>query len=241
MALGHIISTISVKGGVGKTTTCFLLAQELVHRGLSVAVIDLDPNSPFLNLRRFREASGREPLCSIYGLKEMTDENFFRTIDKISAENDFTLIDCEGSQNFLLTKAASVSTLTILPLKHSPLDAWSLPTVTQFVEEQSRVMRRPLPYRALLNFTAGGAVVTNWEKDIISDLDAASIPRFQTLLYEGTLFKDMWGEASTLYEMQHDAQESSTKADTANRHVKAIGRMRELCDEVFAVMREGEQ
>ena len=236
MALGHIISTISVKGGVGKTTTSFLLAQEMLQRGLSVSILDLDPNSPFVRLREFRQTAGRPPLCTILGLQEIGEKGFFDAIDGLSKAHDFTILDCEGSQNYMLTKAASVSGLTIIPLKHSPLDAWSLPTVTSFVKEQSRVMHRPLPYRILVNFTAGGAVVTNWERDILNELDANKIPRFQTLLYEGNAFKDMWGEAATLYEMDADLKSGNARPDAIARSTKAITRMQALCDELFTVM-----
>ena len=241
MALGHIISTVGVKGGAGKSTVCYLLAQELRHRGHSVAVLDLDPNHPFLNLQQFRREAGMDDLCTIYGVPEINEKTFFAYHDKVSASHDFTLIDCEGSQNFLLTKAASVSSMTILPVKHSPLDVWSLPVITNFVEEQSRVMRRPLPYRTLVNFTADGAVTTQWERQVIDDLDTELVPRFQTLLFEGIVFKDMWGEVSTLYELQEAAISNNSKELKLKRIAKGIDRMQAICDELFTFMQDDAQ
>ena len=39
-----VISVSNSKGGAGKTTLAMILADQLVENGLSVAVIDADPN-----------------------------------------------------------------------------------------------------------------------------------------------------------------------------------------------------
>ena len=41
-----VISFVSPKGGVGKTTATLLLAGELAHAGGTVRIIDADPNLP---------------------------------------------------------------------------------------------------------------------------------------------------------------------------------------------------
>jgi len=43
----HVIALVNQKGGSGKTTTCLNVAGALADRGLSVLVIDLDPQASF--------------------------------------------------------------------------------------------------------------------------------------------------------------------------------------------------
>ena len=40
------IAFVSTKGGVGKTTSALLLAMGLAERGLTVSMVDSDPNLP---------------------------------------------------------------------------------------------------------------------------------------------------------------------------------------------------
>jgi len=43
----HVIALVNQKGGSGKTTTCLNVAGALADRGLSVLVVDLDPQASF--------------------------------------------------------------------------------------------------------------------------------------------------------------------------------------------------
>lgn len=241
MALGHIISTISTKGGVGKSTSALLLLQELLERGHSVALLDLDPNKPFVKFRTHRTKQGRACPAKILGLGEFDDKKFFELIAELRDAYDFIILDCEGSQNFMLTKAASVTEIVIVPVNVSPLDSWSLPELTGFLLEQSQVMRRPLPYRVLLNFVAQGAVTPVWERDTIREIDEIPLPRFQTKLYEGRCFKDMWGYNSTLYELRQEEVSEKASPDRLRQIDRAIERGSQLCDELFRVMADSGQ
>jgi chromosome partitioning protein len=127
MALGHVIATMNIKGGVGKTTVALLLLQELIARGYKTALLDLDPNKPFVKFRNYRQNSGRDFPSTIIGLGEFDAKSFFPMVEELRESNDFIIIDCEGSQNFMLTKAASVTEAVIVPVNVSPLDSWSLP------------------------------------------------------------------------------------------------------------------
>ena len=43
-----VITMLSPKGGVGKTTTALVLATELAAEGAQVIIIDADPNFPLM-------------------------------------------------------------------------------------------------------------------------------------------------------------------------------------------------
>lgn len=250
MALGHIISTANIKGGVGKTTTAFLLANEITNRGLTVQILDLDPNRAFMRLKEARENANENPLpWDTQGLKEIGGEDgFFDAVDASREVYDFTILDCEGSQNMLLTYAASIAGLTVIPITPSPLDASALVELMKFINSQSKVMGRKMPYRLLVNQTASGAVKESWEKITIEEIDSNNLPRFQNTLYGGPVFKDIWGKRQTLQEIRADfVKELEALANAKNRQKeevtkkiaqldRGIQRSSELCDELFSIL-----
>jgi hypothetical protein len=116
------------------------------------------------------------------------------------------------------------------------LDSWSLPELTDFLNDQAQVMNRPLPYHILVNFTALGAVTPVWERDTITEIDEIGLPRFRTKLYDGRCFRDMWGYNSTLYELRESEANDRASQDRLRQVDRAIERGSELCDELFKIM-----
>ena len=61
-----IISFISQKGGVGKTTLAIHLAVAFSADGLNVAILDLDPQASAAEWKDFRDCHVRPDLVLIY-------------------------------------------------------------------------------------------------------------------------------------------------------------------------------
>ena len=72
-----VISFVSSKGGVGKTTGAVILAGELAEAGRSVVMVDADPNQPLLIWKKVRAVP---PAISI-----VADESADTIIDTIDA------------------------------------------------------------------------------------------------------------------------------------------------------------
>ena len=246
MPLGHVISTLNVKGGVGKTTTALLLAQEMTARGYSTAVVDLDPNAAFIKFGDYRSKQGLPEVFTIKGLADINEATTFAGLLRgLKSTHDFTILDVEGSQNQFVATAGGFSDFAIIPVKHSPLDGWSLRKVMEFIEAQEIIRRGTFPYRVLINYAASGSVMQTWEKEMVADLDRNGFKQFKTRLYDGPIFKDMWGLVSTLDEMlvEETAElAANPKNNAAKRRIeqieKAILRRKILCDEIFTVMTE---
>ena len=64
-----VISFVSPKGGVGKTTATLLLAGELAEAGGTVRLIDADPNLPLVD---WGQLPGRPDAITVVGCR---DEN----------------------------------------------------------------------------------------------------------------------------------------------------------------------
>src|ERR1700704_5847509 len=87
-----IITLAQTKGGSGKTTTAEVLIAEFVHRGLSVAAIDLDPNRP---LGRF---TARAPALSSVQVAVPNDNmRVSDLIANLSSRFDIVVIDLMGA------------------------------------------------------------------------------------------------------------------------------------------------
>lgn len=84
---GKIISTINIKGGVGKTTTIGAMAELLAEINKKVLIIDMDPQANSSQLFQRYETSG-ETINNVLLLKgvEITKENVCRSIQKTENE-----------------------------------------------------------------------------------------------------------------------------------------------------------
>ncbi|RVI32124.1 ParA family protein, partial [Sinorhizobium meliloti] len=113
-----VVSFVSSKGGVGKTTSAVVLAGELAAAGRKVALIDADPNKPLEAWSHLRPVPG--------GLRVIVDdsaETIIDTIEDARAEADFVIVDLEGTATDRIGFAVARSDLVLIPLQSSVLDA----------------------------------------------------------------------------------------------------------------------
>ena len=94
-----VISLISPKGGVGKTTAATLLATQLARKS-QVIVIDADPNRP---IEAWSKLAGVPDNLRV--VSDANQENIIDRIDEAAAEVPFVIVDCEGTAS--LTVAAA--------------------------------------------------------------------------------------------------------------------------------------
>ena len=98
-----VISFVSSKGGVGKTTSAVVLAGEFAAAGRKVVLIDADPNRPLEAWARLKSTPDTVRL-----MIDDSAETIIDTIEEARANADFVIVDLEGTATDQVAVRASV-------------------------------------------------------------------------------------------------------------------------------------
>src|SRR3546814_6379417 len=83
-----IISIANPKGGAGKTTLAFILADQLSSNGASVAVVDADPNAIIAKWHERRTAEGRASPFAV--IAKPSEGAMINTVDQLARSEEHT-------------------------------------------------------------------------------------------------------------------------------------------------------
>ncbi|RQU97780.1 ParA family protein [Burkholderia cenocepacia] len=218
-----VIVFVSPKGGVGKTTSALVLADQLA-RGTDVAVIDADPNKPFA----MWAAGGAKP-DRLEIITDADEENIIDKIEEAAARKPFVIVDLEGTAAKIVILAVSQADLIIIPMQGSQLDASQASRALKVVQQQEKMSRRRVPYGVLLTRTSP-IIRTKTMKHLTTSFEEAGISLFDTELNEREAFKAMFSFAVPLHKLD--------PKDVSNLD-KAVANAEEFASEVIAKLREG--
>lgn len=187
-----VISFVSPKGGVGKTTAALLLAGELASAGGTVRIIDADPNCPLVD---WSGLPGRPEQISVIGCR---DENaIIDEIEKGTAEARFTLVDLEGAATAAVTFAIAQSDLVIIPCKGSHLDAAQAARAIKLVKQTGRGVKRDIDF-AILFSQIPPALRSSNQRDIADQFTDADVPVIPVMIYNREAYRTMFAAGGTL-------------------------------------------
>lgn len=221
-----VITMLSPKGGVGKTTTALILGTELASHGSSVVLIDADPNFP---LARWAKMDGKPDNIEV--VPEVDEDDIIATIDAARGRADYVIVDLEGRASARATNALLMSNLALIPIQGSALDATEAARAFKIARNAGTARQRPLPFAAVL--TRAPASKRLWTRDlkaVLGNLEEAGIPVIDTALAERGAFRGLFSMGGTLADMT-DADVGSLKSARAN--ADAFRR------DVLALMEEG--
>jgi chromosome partitioning protein len=142
---GRTITVAQQKGGAGKTTLVAHLAVAFVRSGLTVAVIDIDPQA---SLSRWVEARGANPGFSH---QHITGWRVPAEVDKARATHDLVLIDSPPHASSDARIAVRAAQLLLVPVQPSPMDLWATqPTLALAAAEKvpARIVLNRVPARS---------------------------------------------------------------------------------------------
>jgi chromosome partitioning protein len=109
-----VISFVSSKGGVGKTTGAVVLAGELADAGRTVRMVDADPNQPLLIWQKVRALPR-----AISIVADESAETIIDTIDAGRGAADYVIVDLEGTATDRVGFAVTRSDLVLIPVQGS--------------------------------------------------------------------------------------------------------------------------
>lgn len=192
-----VITMLSPKGGVGKTTTALILGTELAATGKRVVMIDADPNFP---LARWASKGGKPENIEV--VQEIDEDEIIGTIDAARKRAEFVIVDLEGKASARATSALMMSNLALIPIQGSELDAHEAGRAFKVVRNAGTARQRPLPFAAVLTRTPASARL--WTRDlkaVVARLEDAGIKVTATALAERGAFRGLFSMGGTLADM----------------------------------------
>jgi chromosome partitioning protein len=185
------IAFVSPKGGVGKTTSAFLLSCALA-RICEVTIIDADPNRP---IKTWAVGGATPERLTI--VSDVDEETIIDRIEDAAAKTPIVIVDLEGTASKTVVYAISQADFVVVPTQGSQLDANEASRAIRVVMQSAKLTGRAKPYAVLLTRTSP-SIRTRGLAHIQNELIAAGIPVLETELNERDAFKAVFAFQQTL-------------------------------------------
>ncbi|AOX18492.1 ParA family protein [Kozakia baliensis] len=190
-----VISFVSSKGGVGKTTAAVVLAGELAAAGKSVTLIDADPNRPLEAWSAIRAIPST--------LRIVVDDSVDTIIDTIDNANqlsDFVIVDLEGTATDRIGFAIARSDFVLIPSQGSMLDANEAAKAIRLIRNMERVVGRSIVFRVFFSRVAS-AIRERTFRDIERQFQVSKIPTLPTALLDRAAYRALFSIGGVLDEL----------------------------------------
>lgn len=185
-----VISFVSGKGGVGKTTSAVLLATTIAEDGASVTLLDADPNQP---IAAWAERTVLPAKLTV--IPDTHERNIKKRIAEAEAETAFVIADIAGSKNAAVANAVEVSNLALVPAQGSQLDIKEAVETIKFARKQFE--REGATYRLFMTRTHA-AVRGKTLRHIETSIAEAGLLTLRTEIGEREAFKTLFSVGGTL-------------------------------------------
>jgi len=255
----HIIVLGNEKGGSGKTTTGMHIIISLMRLGFNVGSMDLDARQRSLSryIENRRQTALKEnvplpipqhmvlprsPFNIVQEAEEDERERFMDAVAKLSAANDFIVIDSPGSDTYLARLAHGHADTIITPINDSFVDLDVLATVdghTLKIIKPSIYSEMVWEQKLLRAKRDGGSIEWIVMRNRLSNIDAKN-KRFMTQVTtdlsrrigfrvapgfsERVIFREMFLQGLTVL----DIMDSNAKGGLSLSHVAARQEVRDL-------------
>ena len=187
-----VITLSSPKGGAGKTTAATILATELAERGVSVTVIDADPNK---NVVDWAKLPGKPETLNVIG--DVTEETIVDVIEEAASKAAFVVVDLEGTASLMVSYAISMSDFVIIPVQGSQLDAKQAARQMKLIKAQERIAGRTIPF-AVLFTRSNPAIQPKTQRHIEERFVELAVPVLETRLFDREAFRAIFSFGGSL-------------------------------------------
>lgn len=191
-----VISFVSSKGGVGKTTSAVVLAGEFAAAGRKVVLIDADPNRPLEAWARLKSTPDTVRL-----MIDDSAETIIDTIEEARANTDFVIVDLEGTATDRIGFAIARSDLVLIPLQSSVLDASEAAKSVKLVHQMRKVANRDIPYRVFFT-RVPPAIRERTARDIDRQFSDAAIPVLPATLVDRAAYRALFSLGGILHDLE---------------------------------------
>lgn len=218
-----VISFVSPKGGVGKSTSALLLATQLAEKDIGVTIIDGDPEQW---IHRWGERAELPSAMRI--VSQPDEETVIDAIERAAADTPFVIVDLEGTANMVVAYAISRSDLVIIPTQASTMDGQSAAKAIRLVKQQERGFNRRIPFAVLFTRTSA-AIKSRLERNLTEQMAESGVPVLATQLLERAAFRSIFDYGCPLGELPANTYKLQD----------AIANARAFAGEVVSMCRSG--
>ncbi len=161
-----VIAVVNLKGGSAKTTTAAFLAQAFHDAGLSVLVVDADPQGSLL-----RWADGAEwPMPTI----ALPARTLHMQLRGLAGEHDVVIVDTPplDSQAGIVSSALRAADLVVVPVAPTPMEVERLSAVRDAIDDVAALRPDGCPPSAvavLSRTVARAASTAVWRAALVDD------------------------------------------------------------------------
>jgi chromosome partitioning protein len=179
-----VISVAGTKGGVGKSTTAYILAGRLAEMDNQVGLLDADPNHAVGDWH----AVGQVPGITI--ASDITEQNIGDEVAKLEDGGaDFIIIDLPGMRGMVQVFAFGLSDLIIIPTQTSRSDVEQALGMVHMIERNRKTIQNA---KVRLLFTRiSPSYTTGVDAHAFGQIAEHGAPVMIAKLYERKHFKEM--------------------------------------------------
>ena len=167
--MGTILTVASSKGGGGKTALVCCLAPALAHAGLSVGVVDADPNESFTAWHRGYAGP------AVRAIAEARDVPLVDLAQAWAAELDVVLLDTAGFGNLTAAAAMGTADHVLVPCMPDRGSTREAAKTMEKVSSLARAARRAIGASVVLSQWRVGGVAERAALDDLADYGITSI------------------------------------------------------------------
>jgi chromosome partitioning protein len=177
-----ILSTVSLKGGVGKTTTAINLAVGFAAKKVKVTLIDSDANNSSVYWSGLRP----DDLPGLTTVSLTSSQALQKNVQRLYHDCDILIIDGTPALSELTTTIILLSNIVIIPVLSSPLDIWATDI---FLDKfnQAKMLKPDIKAFFLLNQFDPR---TNLAQDAAEVIKENKIPLFNTVLHNRVAYRE---------------------------------------------------
>lgn len=162
---GLIITVAQQKGGSGKTTFSAHLATALAYHGMSVAVLDCDPQGSLGEWFEAREEALGEDETGLT-FRTASGWGARREARNLSGSHDAVVIDTPPKTDTEARPAIEAATLVVVPVQPSPMDVWACGSTIALASKERT------PALLVLNRVPPRAAITEEMAEALGEIEA---------------------------------------------------------------------
>jgi chromosome partitioning protein len=218
----------SQKGGVGKTTLACHFARGLIWQGLSVILIDTDPQASAQDWAAAREDESPFPIVGYLR------DKLHKDIRQIVNGYRFAVIDSPPRTTNVARSALLCSDALIIPVSPSALDVWALSDTLQLAEE-AKQYNEALKMGIVINREIAKTQIS---RAVEKELQKTGLHVFENHIKQRVLFAEVMGSGITVMEADPNSDATLEFSNFMGEVVRWTGQFIEVSDEEFDAVYE---